>query len=123
MAVKITNENAPSDRYRYDFQYCSARQGWAQIDTAGDAWYLGNWANPTTRMLFSYCEGDTSLTECDTDAEFVEQVRGVAECYGEGFKGIDPMCVPEIEAAFRRLGLADLFHSTSTRTVSEDYAA
>ena len=61
--MKITHEFCPGDRYTYDFGLCSFENGWAQIDTAQDASYFGTWANPTRLMIFSYCEGDTTLKE------------------------------------------------------------
>ena len=59
--MKITREFCPGDRYVYDFGLCSYENGWAQVDTAQDASYFGTWANPTRLMIFSYCEGDTTL--------------------------------------------------------------
>lgn len=108
----ITREFAPADRYIYDFKLATADRGWAQLDTRQDASYYGNWVNPLTRELFSYCEGDTTHTVCADDAEFITEVR---RCVGwhherEYFIGIDGMCRPEIIEAFERLGLADLLH-------------
>lgn len=104
--------NREGDRYEYDWGECSAANGFAQIDTAQDASYYGTWANPFKRAIFSYCEGDLTLTLCKTDAAFVREIR---ECHswnvehGWGMK-IDGMCDEKIIAKFTELGLADLLH-------------
>lgn len=69
MSVTIKRDFAPADRYLYDFKVLTIEKGWAQLDTRQDASYYGHWINPVTREIFSYCEGDTCLTTCETDAE------------------------------------------------------
>lgn len=111
--MKTTREFAPADRYLYDFGPCSSGNGWAQVDTAQDASYFGNWANPTKLLFFSYCEGDTTLVECETEAEFVDYLRKTADWYAKNDGApakIDPGLNEEITAAFTKLGLADLLH-------------
>jgi hypothetical protein len=100
------------DRYKYDFRNCTSANGWAQLDTRQDASYYGNWVNPTERKLFSYCEGDTTLTECDNDADFIAAVRESIRWHAEReyFIGIDGMCNEQIIAAFTKLGLAEFLH-------------
>ena len=63
------------ERYKYDFGACSPKKGFAQVDTSQDAWYYGNWANPTTLELVSYAEGDVTIKTAETEAEFVEEMR------------------------------------------------
>lgn len=101
-----------TERYKYDFRLCTPDKGWAQLDTKQDASYYGNWINPLTRQLLSYCEGDTTLTECEDDADFVRTVRECCAWHQERgyFIGIDPMLRPEIEAAFDRLALGEFLH-------------
>ena len=72
------------------------------------AWYYGNWSNPAALRTFSYTEGDTTLSECATDAEFCELMRSFGNM--DNFKGVDDMCSDEIRAAFERLGLAALLY-------------
>lgn len=108
----IIREFAPTDRYLYDFKTCTAAKGWAQLDTRQDASYYGNWINPIKLELFSYCEGDTTLTKCDDEADFVKTVR---ECVAwhkdhDYFIGIDGMCNAAIIETFTRLGFGDLLH-------------
>ena len=103
------------DRYHYDFGLIDGESGWAQVDTTQDASYFGTWANPETRKLFSFTEGDTCLQEARTDDEFVAIIR---ECEAwnreRGFwRGID--CGlgargERIAARFREMGLGDLLH-------------
>src|SRR6185503_3161642 len=112
MTTTVTREFAPADRYLYDFRACTADKGWAQLDTRQDASYYGNWINPVSRKLFSYCEGDLTLTECDTDEEFVATVRECVDWHKERdyFLGIDGMCSEPIISAFTRMGLAEYLH-------------
>ena len=111
-------EFAPSDRYRYDFKYCSSANGWAQIDTRSDASYFGQWVNPTTRQLFSYCEGDTCLTTCDDDAELVAEMTNIRDWHNEqepgGFRGIDPGFNVDLQRALIAAGLGGFAHACDT---------
>ena len=34
-----------TDRYRFDYDICSFKKGFAQIDATEDASYFGNWIN------------------------------------------------------------------------------
>jgi hypothetical protein len=106
-----------ADRYKWDFRLCTPDKGWAQLDTRQDAWYFGNWINPITRQLMSYCEGDTTFTECQDDADFAATVRECCDWHKERgyFIGIDCMMMPEIEQAFDRVGLGEYLHGTITR--------
>ena len=112
--AKITRGFDPmTERYKWDFKLCTLAKGWAQLDTRQDAPYFGNWINPVTRQLMSYCEGDTVFTECEDDADFVTTVREACEWHKERgyFIGIDTgWGANEIEAAFLRLGLEEYLH-------------
>jgi len=121
--MKTTREFAPGDRYRYDFGLCSYENGWAQIDTTQDASYFGTWANPTKLMIFSYCEGDTTLQEAETPEEFVAALRAIDAWNieaGYGPAGIDPGYHPAMKADFERLGLADMLRWSPRRALSYD---
>lgn len=101
------------DRYIFDLKVCTTDKGWAQLDTRQDAWYFGNWINPTTRELITYAEGDVTRVTCETDEEFVTKVREVCEWYerNDGRRpGIDPGFNPDLKAAFERLGLGGWLH-------------
>jgi hypothetical protein len=111
--AKITRgSEVMGDRYKYDFHLCRPADGWAQLDTRQDASYYGNWINPLTLKLFSYCEGDTTLTECADAADFIQTVRVCVAWHKEReyFIGIDAMCSERIVEAFTSLGLAEFFH-------------
>jgi hypothetical protein len=109
------------DRYVYDFKNCNYSDGWAQLDTKQDASYYGNWINPSKRLLFSYAEGDTVLTTCTDDEDFITAVRECCDWHKERgyFIGIDAMCVPEIEAEFDRMGLGEFLHGRVTEGASQ----
>jgi hypothetical protein len=111
--VKITREFCPGDRYVYDFGLCSYEKGWVQIDTAQDASYFGTWANPTRLMIFSYCEGDTTLKEAASLYEFANELREIDAWHranGYGPARIDPGFDPSMKAAFEVLGMGDMLH-------------
>ena len=114
MAVTKTHKfYSMEERYKWDLGDCSPTKGFAQMDTAQDAWYYGNWANPTTFTLVSYAEGDLNTTVCDSAQEFCAEIRRfVAWNNAEQprFRGIDPLLSPSIEKAFADLGLGDLLH-------------
>jgi hypothetical protein len=103
-----------ADRYDYDFRKCRPHDGWAQLDTKQDAPYYGNWVNPLTFELLSYCEGDVTHTQCDTADEFKSEL---AECIAwhrerEYFIGIDPCMSLAIEAALFQMGFGPDIHGT-----------
>ena len=101
-----------AERINFDAEHCPAPLGWAQIDTTYDASYYGHWANPFTRVLVSFVEGDVCITTCADDAEFAAEIRTMHEFHAEtrSWKGIDTMCRCDIEQRFTQCGLADLFH-------------
>lgn len=111
--MKVTRGFESSDRYRYDFGPCSAKKGWAQIDTEQDASYYGMWANPTDLKVFTYCEGDTTLQECNDAEEFAQLIREIEKFEvdsGRKPARIDPMLSDEIKQAFCSIGLEDMLH-------------
>lgn len=106
--MKVYREFEPADRYLYDFGLCSAKNGFAQIDTEQDASYFGTWANPTKLVVFNYCEGDCTTTVCDNAEEFKQELQSIADWnIKNGYKApmVDAMCRPEIEAAFLAMGI------------------
>ena len=111
--MKITHEFCPGDRYVYDFGLCSYEYGWAQVDMAQDASYFGTWANPTRFLIFSYCEGDTTLMEAVSNEEFAAELREIEawnRAHGFGAARIDPGFDPAMKAAFIALGLEEMLH-------------
>ena len=111
--MKITREFWPGDRYVYDFGLCSYGKGWAQVDTAQDASYFGTWANPTRLMIFSYCEGDTTLKEAESPGEFAAELREIDawnRTHESGPVRIDPGFDLAMKAAFVALGLEEMLH-------------
>jgi len=101
------------NRYAFDFGCCSAKHGWAQVDTGQDAWYFGTWAHPTRLQIVCYAEGDVSVQTADSPEEFAAEMRRIKEFHdstGWKFLGIDAMCNDETEQAFKALGLGDLLH-------------
>lgn len=102
-----------TDRYQFDLKECTYANGWAQLDSRQDAPYYGNWVNPFTRELVSYCEGDVTRTTCDSDEEFIAEVRKNIEWHNEAGYGpalIDALASPEIRDRLTTLGLASLLH-------------
>ena len=94
MTVTTEKTFVDADRYVFDFNYCSHKQGWAHLDTDQDASYHGQWANPSKLQLVSYCEGDVTVTTCTTSDEFRAEINRQAKFYietlGSTFR-IDPL--------------------------------
>jgi len=101
-----------SDRYTFDFNMCSYKKGFAQIDTTDDASYFGNWVNFKSLELITYCEGDLTVIKCDDVKEFKEQLLKVVSCYkkNKSFIGIDLMLSDEIKKDFNNLNLDKEFY-------------
>jgi len=110
MSTTIREFN-PTDRYIYDRKYCTAQKGWAQVDTEQDAYYYGTWANPTHLVVLTYAEGDTTLVMCDSDSEFVAELRKIDKWNQDnGWQPvrIDGLCNKDIIERFQQLGLGDM---------------
>ena len=113
MTITETTEFNEADRYHYD--QLLSKKGFTTLDSESDAWYYGQWASPSLRVLFSYVEGDCTTTECETDAEFTAEVLKVADWHRkhDKFHGIDCGLLKGSEAmeeAFKALGLGELLH-------------
>jgi hypothetical protein len=111
--METQREFAPADRYRYDFKYCTVKNGFAQIDTSQDASYFGTWASPERLVIFNYCEGDCTTQTAVTPEEFTEAIRELKtwnEEYGHEFLGIDCGLSTTLEKQFQDIGLGDLLH-------------
>jgi hypothetical protein len=76
-----TVQRGSDERYRYDFNYLKP-PAWAQYDTDQDAWYFGIWVNTAERMVFTYAEGDRSLTICPDDEHLRAELKHMADFYG-----------------------------------------
>jgi hypothetical protein len=72
-----------ADRYKYDFHLCKRSDGWIQYDTTQDAWYFGVWVNEKKRLVVTYAEGDVSICYCLTTQSFKEELKAMAEFYGD----------------------------------------
>ena len=65
--------------------------GFATIVTAHDCGFYGQWANPTTRTIVAFTEGDVTRTQCETPEEFTTEMRRIAAWHGEDdWIGVDP---------------------------------
>jgi hypothetical protein len=102
-----------ADRYRYDLGKCSIDKGWAQIDTSQDASYFGQWINPIERKIFAYIEGDTVLTQVDSDEELAGEIAEMKrwnEQQVHEFLGIDPGFNEPLKTALVSAGLGGYLH-------------
>ena len=105
---KRTSFHPNGSRYVLDFGPCSARNGFAQIDTDQDAWYFGTWANVEKRRFVQYAEGDLTILDFETVEELVKHLEDFSTW--EHFRGVDPMGSTAVEDAFRELGLGNMLH-------------
>ncbi len=113
MSVKIERSFLPGDRYHYDFGECSSGNGWAQVDTGQDASYYGNWINPKTLQIKTYCEGDVTLVTADTSEELVGEIRRMKSWndeQGHKFLGIDPGLGEDLKNDCIAAGLEEFLH-------------
>ena len=112
MGLDLLKENyfQPGDRYQYDFELCSYKKGYSQLDSGQDAWYFGTWVNPYTCVIVNYAEGDVYITRC-SEREFVEEIRKIEAWnleHGHGQIHIDPGFSLQNKEKFVRMGLGDL---------------
>ena len=109
--IKVEREFCDASRYRYD-RLLSVERGFAQFDTAEDAWYFGTWASPSRRLIFNYAEGDCTTTTCESDSEFAGELQRMASWHRENdsFRGVDCGFSQALRDGFVRVGLADLLH-------------
>ena len=56
--MKTQKSFCNSDRYVFDYDMCSFKKGFAQIDTTEDASILETGVNFKSLELVTYCEGD-----------------------------------------------------------------
>tara|TARA_Y100000114_G_scaffold44776_1_gene40430 strand:- start:505 stop:861 length:357 start_codon:yes stop_codon:yes gene_type:complete len=110
--MNTTESFANCDRYVFDFNYCSFKKGFAQLQTTEDAHYLGNWVNFKSLELITYCEGDITINKCDNVEEFKKQLFKVVSWYknNDSFEGIDLMDSKEIKEDFNKLNLDNSFY-------------
>ena len=94
--------------------------GFATITTGQDCGFYGQWANPTTRTIVAFTEGDVTRTQCETVEEFTTEMRRIAAWHGEDdWIGIDPKD-QNMREAFACLDLTSLLiRSRSGETSSE----
>lgn len=99
--MKTSRNQVSGDRYQYDFGKCHYDKGWAQIDTESDASYFGTWCNPSALMILNFCEGDETVTACDSGEEFAGELARMRDWHlgNEGRFAVDCMCSPAIYVA------------------------
>ena len=111
--MTITESFNPSDRYKFDFVFCTTEKGYAQVDSSQDAHYFGTWANPFKREIVNYCEGDVTVKTAETDGEFLDELLAIKKWNeGSGFEmtGIDPGFNNELRDKFVKIGARGLLH-------------
>ena len=111
--MKVERHTSHCDRYIFDFDLCSTKKNYAQVDTAQDASYYGTWANPFEYKIVSYCEGDITIQTADNAQEFANAMLELREWtinMQYDFLGIDPGFSPELKQQFINIGLGDMVH-------------
>ena len=107
----VTREFVEADRYLYD--HLLIPQGFAQVDTDSDASWYGTWAHPGRRVIFNYCEADTTTTECESAAEFVSEMQQLRDWHRRNgqFLGVDPGTDPANRQAWIDAGCGEFLHA------------
>lgn len=111
--MKIERFFKDANRYHFDFGQCSYENGFAQIDSRQDASYYGQWCSPTALTIVSYAEGDVTISQAESPAEFAEAMRKTEAWHTKNDGSpcrIDPGFDPAMTAAFESLGLGDMLH-------------
>jgi hypothetical protein len=98
-----------AERYKIDLAQCSARRGWAQLNTTQDAIRYGAWASPSERKILAYRDGELFLWVCADHETFIAEIRGYAASSRkrQSWLGIDPGN-NRLRRRFVALGLNDL---------------
>lgn len=80
-----------ADRYLFDFNLCSATDGWLTLETKSDAPYFGVWVHPEKLETMQYVEGDVYHTVCTSPESYAKEIDDMIECYSPapGFVSID----------------------------------
>ena len=117
--VQVSNRRQTSPKLRDGLQTQGCVGGlvcqplYRRIQRDKDASYFGTWANPAKLLMFSYCEGDTTLKEAATPDEFAAELLDIDAwtlAHGYGPARIDPGFDPQMKAAVEGPGLADMLH-------------
>ena len=87
------------DRYKFDFGFCQAADGWKQFDTDQDAWYFGVWVHPDRREIVTSAEGDATRVQCPETESYAAEIYHMCDFYGTTpeFVVIDPEKVTRTE--------------------------
>jgi len=101
-----------SDRYIFDFNFCSMRKGWCQIDTKNDASYFGNWVHPGKLEIITFAEGDVTNIILDNIKELKDEIVKMEKFYNEQYeerfrngKSIQIDCFPGAKEIIKKIGL------------------
>jgi hypothetical protein len=92
MTTTTTDFHHGRTRYHYDFTVCTSADGWSQYDTEQDFSHFGVWVHVERRAIVTFAEGDETRQICDSDAEFAELLKTMADFYGSpppAFRTID----------------------------------
>lgn len=111
----------PCERYLFDFDLCTAKKGWAQVDTTNDAPYFGNWANPKLKKTVSYAEGDVVILTCDTEEEFIAEMKRTHSFFksdGE-WLGVDVGLDKDARTPWDNMGLGYLLYPTPCTVIND----
>lgn len=72
----------PVDQDLYDFKICIRPDGWAQYETNQDAHDFGIWVHLENRYVFTYGEGDLTLTICGSIESLRAELQAIGEFHG-----------------------------------------
>lgn len=116
--IKIHEYNLFRDAFYYEDKF---RPDHANINTAQECCYFTMWANPKTRHIFQYIEGDVTEITCDEDAEFKSELLKIMDFYdkrGE-FNGLDSRNEEQTEL-FTKLGMYSYLAQTRAERENND---
>ena len=79
----IRSFDGGTDRYAFDFDHCTAEDGWLQFDTNEDAHYFGIWVHKEKQQIVQYMEGDISQTQCASAETFNAAIADMCAAYSK----------------------------------------
>jgi hypothetical protein len=110
--MKHESYTIDGNRYMFDFSLLPSG-GWCQIDTEQDCQWHGNWANPFQLRIVSFVEGDVCDLVCETEQEFVQEMRRIGQWYKDhvgSLPRIDTGGLEQLQERWKALGLGEMLY-------------
>lgn len=88
-------------------KFMKSATGWIDYPTYQDAWYYGVVINPTTLEVLTYAEGDVVHIQCETEAQFMADLKDLARFHGQNLRPSWIGYGPNVTLGFNSLTFID----------------